>query len=113
MAKATKITPKPVKTPPARIVLELSEGEADFILGVTSVIGGDPQKSPRKYSEALHTALREALGYSAFSTDAHKLISAHGRAGSIYFKNYDGSESFPTPTGRAIAPTLRVARRFA
>lgn len=95
MAKATKITPKPVKQPSAKIVLELSEGEADFILGITHAIGGDPQKSPRKYAQALEEALTEALGYAVNGTDAYKLMDPSMpacRKGAIYFREY-GSEA--------------------
>lgn len=99
MATASKIEPKPVKQPPVRYVLELSEGEADFLLGLMGVIGGDTAKSPRKYALRIEGALSLAMGISCLSTDAVKLISDQGRPGSVYFANYDGSGTY-----RAKAP---------
>jgi hypothetical protein len=96
MAKATKITPKPVKQPPVRYVLELSEGEADFILALTRYIGGDPANSPRKYSVRIQHALEDATGQSAADTDAAKLAS-----GGIRFEDY-GTNRIP--------PALRGSR---
>jgi hypothetical protein len=92
MATARKITPR-VKQPPSKVILELSEGEADFILGLTVVIGGDVTKSPRKYADSIGRALTEALETSAFDTDSHKLISDRGRPGAVYFKCYDGTDA--------------------
>jgi len=89
MAKATKIAPKPVKQPPAKIVLELSEGEADFILGMTEFISGHPSKSPRKYANALREALTSALGIRAKDTDAAHLYSeVLSIRGSVHFSDY-------------------------
>lgn len=85
MAKATVINPKPVKQPPRRVILELTDGEADFILGVTNRVGGSPTASPRKYSERIRAALRDALGVDPFRTDADKLMSSASR---IYFNEY-------------------------
>jgi len=84
MAKATRIDPKPVKQPPPKYVLELSEGEADFILGITASIGGSSTNSPRKYSDALRDALMDATGISAFDTDAYALKVR----GAINFADY-------------------------
>lgn len=85
MAKATRIEPKPVKQPPVKILLELSEGEADFILGITARIGGSTTGSPRKYNEPIQEALSEALGISWDETDAYGLL--HG-GGGLRFENY-------------------------
>jgi len=89
MAKATVITPKPVRQPPKKIILELTEGEADFLIAVLSRIGGSPTKSPRKYQERISAPLVEALGFDFYGTDAHKLST-----GDIGFRNYDGSPTF-------------------
>jgi len=106
MAKATKITPKPVKQPPAKIVLELSEGEADFVLGLLDSIGGSPTNSPRKYAERINRALTEALGHGPQGTDAHKLIDPNaGRKNSIYFRDYG---SLP-PSGGYLATAFEAA----
>lgn len=89
MAKATMIRPKPVKQPPVKVILELTEGEADFILGVTAKLGGDREKSPRKYSDRIQAALTDALGYDWSRTDAYKLSSGGG----IYFNSYNSAEA--------------------
>jgi hypothetical protein len=102
MAKATKIAPKPVKQPPAKIMLELSEGEADFILGLLDSIGGSPTNSPRKYADCLNTALSGALGHGPADTDAHKLIDPlAGRKNSIYFREY--GSTVPKAPVRSLA----------
>lgn len=85
MAKATLVKAKPVKQPPNKVILELSEGEADFILALTARIGGHPEHSPRKYSERICTALTVALGFAWDGTDAEKLMTSSSR---IYFNNY-------------------------
>lgn len=85
MAKATVIQLKPVKQPPKKIILELSEGEADFIYAVTHRVAGSPTASPRKYSERVHAALKAALGIDGHQTDAHRLMSNASR---IYFNEY-------------------------
>lgn len=85
MAKATVVRPKPVKQPPVKVILELSEGEADFILGVTGKIGGSPDRSPRKYSDRIRAALTGALGYDWHETDAFKHSS---RGPALYFNAY-------------------------
>ena len=70
-----------------RVRLELTEGEADFLLGLMGRIGGDPVNSPRKYQKRVMTALTKALGYSYDETDAFKLVSTLG-GGNVLFDNY-------------------------
>lgn len=84
MAKATRIEPKPVKQPPVKILLELSEGEADFILGITSRIGGSMTDSPRKYNDRIQEALTGALGVRWDDTDSYPLLRGAG----LRFENY-------------------------
>ena len=89
MAKATYIKPKPVRPPRGKVVLELTEGEADLILCVMSgFIGGDPENSPRKYADRIAYALESALDLDYKATDAYSLnkppIVGHG----VYFNDY-------------------------
>lgn len=89
MAKATVIQPKPVKQPPRKIVLELTEGEADFLLGISLHIGGHPTNSPRKYAVRIGDALYAALGVGADQTDAARLRDKTASPkGTIYFRDY-------------------------
>lgn len=87
MAKATVITPKPVRQPPKKIVLELSEGEADFILAVCGRVTGSMSNSPRKYASRIYSELIKVkvLGGVASTTDAYKLMSSDSR---VSFEDY-------------------------
>lgn len=83
MAKAKVIEPPP--QPPRRVLLTLTEGEADFLMAMCARTCGDPRRSPRKYERRITSALTEALGYAFWSTDAHNLIAEGSR---ITFSNY-------------------------
>lgn len=74
MATVKVIEPKPVKQPPKRIVLELSEGEADFVLAMSGIVTGSPKHSPRKYADRIFRELSAALGVNGEDTDAYKLM---------------------------------------
>jgi hypothetical protein len=45
---------------PDGVTLKLSEAEAQFLMDVTELIGGDPLTSRRKYSDAVRSALYQA-----------------------------------------------------
>ena len=75
-----------------RVQLTLTEGEADFILGLMGRIGGDPVASPRKYQQRVKDALEAALGYHYSETDSAKLV----REGNIFFKDYP-EPRYPEP----------------
>jgi hypothetical protein len=90
MAKATLVRPKPVRQPTGKVVLELTEGEADFILAVTAFIAGDYERSPRKYSDRIRRALETALGIGYTQTDAYKLRDRLNLFyGGIWFRDYN------------------------
>lgn len=67
-----------------RVTLKLTEGEADFVLGLTAMVSGSLTRSPRKYGERILVALTDALGYDYTETDA----IAFG-LGDIEFREYD------------------------
>lgn len=71
---------------PRTITVELTEGEADFLLGVTSIVGGDKSRSMRKYSDRLRRTLSRSLGYGPDDTDFVK----YGR-GHVYMNRFDGN----------------------
>jgi hypothetical protein len=77
-----------------KINLELTEGDADFLLAVLNLIGGNAKNSPRKYGDRISAALKEATGLSADDTDAYELVAGNGSGsrGAIYFNDY------PDPT---------------
>ena len=65
MAKATavpKYVPPPVPKP-RRIILELDLEEAEALSIVLRHVGGDPEKSRRKFIDAILSELRSAGGY--------------------------------------------------
>lgn len=62
---------------PRHIVLTLTEGEADFILGVLGNVGGHPAKSPRKYADRIVKALHRVSGYHFTETDSFQLSNGH------------------------------------
>lgn len=71
---------------PRTITVEMTEGEADFVLGVTSIVGGDATRSMRKYADRLRRALSRSLGYGPDDTDFVK----YGR-GHVYMNRFDGN----------------------
>ena len=87
MAKATVITPKPARQPPKKVILELSEGEADSIQGITGWVGGS-MNSPRKYNESIQDALSEALDTNCEDTDAHSLLMECDSDMGLHFNDY-------------------------
>ena len=56
MANAVRIDLE-VKIVPYKIVLELSQEEAETLYSVTGLIGGKPQSSSRKYIDNIRSAL--------------------------------------------------------
>jgi hypothetical protein len=72
---------------PRTICLELTEGEADFILASVYATGGDPDHSPRKYATRIMNTLEKTLGYGAGETDAYKL-----GVGGMHFRSYGAKE---------------------
>ena len=78
--------PKPKPVPPRTFVIELTEGELDFLLGVCLAVHGDAKKSPAKYGYRIYQALYSATGLSGYNTDAWRLLNQE-RYG-IPFKDY-------------------------
>lgn len=62
MATATRSIPIPTTPPPVEITLTLSEAEARAIFVVLGKVGGSPDCSPRKHTQAAYDALSTALG---------------------------------------------------
>lgn len=83
---------------PREFNLKISEGEADFILGVCARIGGT-NNSPRKYARRLAKALSKATGYTYRDTDASRLAGVNGHGEYITFRDYDGSPSIADSVG--------------
>lgn len=75
MAKATFVIAKPVKQPPNKVILELTEGEADLIYFLVGRVTGSSNNSPRKYADRIHHALSAALGYMSVQSDAYRLAN--------------------------------------
>lgn len=61
MAKATLLPVVPVKR---SVQLELSPEEAQTLADITGKIGGSPEHSRRKYTDAIYQAL-DAVGYKS------------------------------------------------
>lgn len=74
---------------PRTIRLELTEGEADFLLGVLAQTGGHLTNSPWKYARRMADALEGAMGYDASETDAYKMSVGH-----IEFTEYGSATRF-------------------
>jgi hypothetical protein len=79
MAKATR---KPVVPQPTEYVLELTEDEAKFLVGVLNRIGGSPENSPRGISDDILSALSPLVDYYSLPDTALK----PGKQ-SIYFRD--------------------------
>jgi hypothetical protein len=68
---------------PRRFTVSLTEGEVDFLIGVTASIGGDLKGSPRKYAQRIYDALTDAAGYQARDTDSYRHLR-----GMLWFSEY-------------------------
>lgn len=68
-----------------RVQLELTEGEADFLLATMASIAGHPRNSPRKYAERIRNALTAATGLDYSRADAYRLKTP---TSAIYFRDY-------------------------
>ena len=66
MAKAEKKV-LPPQQPPYTVTLHLDQPEAEFLLALTSLIGGHSDLSRRKYADAIDSALQEA-GVTYYTT---------------------------------------------
>lgn len=66
-----------VRNTPREINLRLTEGEADCLIGLLNMVGGDPANSPRKYVTRIVKALTKATGYSYAETDSFPLAYGH------------------------------------
>lgn len=84
MAQARRI-PVPVPEPPKKgVQLDLSYAEAATLGNILNSVGGDHDKSPRGYADAINDALKTAgIGWP----DADKI--KHLVKGSIYYSNGD------------------------
>lgn len=90
---------------PRNIRLDLTEGEADFLLGITAAcISGDPVNSPRKYAKRIAKALTKATGYNYAETDSYPLAR-----GLVDFMDYGTA---PKTVGVMLKDTWRALRAF-
>lgn len=90
---------------PRRVTLRLTEGEADLILGLTGLIGGEHKTSARKYSDRIRKALGEALGYDYDGTDAYVHAIGH-----LEVLDYDTPEVTMTDRAMAYLNVMDIAR---
>ncbi len=67
-----------------KVILELSQDEAETLLGVTGGIGGDPETSRRKHTDSIRYALGRELGYDASAKVRDEM---DGIKDIIYFKD--------------------------
>ncbi len=85
MAKASvrrQVVREPVSR--RRVVLVLTEGEADFLINMCYRVRGDIRLSPVKYAVRIRIALQKAVGYNWASCDAR-----HLSAGAVRFTTYE------------------------
>lgn len=80
---------------PRTILVELTEGEADFILGVTSRVAGHETRSMAKYSTRLRKVLSKTLGYDCDETDFDKYAR-----GFLYLNTYEPASSYDKMSDR-------------
>jgi hypothetical protein len=73
---------------PRNIRLDLTEGEADFLLGLVASVGGSETNSPRKYAKRILKALRRVTGYDYTETDSLALLHGH-----VEFLDYGSPEA--------------------
>lgn len=85
MATAEKTSTTVTTTTP--VTLTLSEEEASTLFAVLSMVGGCPDKSPRKHTRAVREAVSDALGYR-WSADAPEYRYASPKSTGIYFADY-------------------------
>lgn len=83
---AFKIVQRPVRVEIARITLDLNLKEAEFLRFLLDRVAGDPVKSPRKFSNSINQALREA-GVDHPAYDSNALDSAAGSCLAFLFKD--------------------------
>lgn len=69
------------------VTLTLSEEEASTLFAVLSMVGGCPNKSPRKHTGAVREAVSDVLGYR-WSADAPEYRYASPKRTGIYFSDY-------------------------
>ncbi len=85
MAKA-HVVKQVVREPKSRrrVVLVLTEGEADFLINQCYRVRGDRRLSPVKYAVRIRSALQRAVGYKWVDCDARVLSG-----GAVRFATYD------------------------
>jgi len=90
MARAhtvTKVFRKVRQVKVRRTMLELGDGEVDFLLAIAQCVGGDTTDSPRKYMDRIARALLKSAGMDPLATDAGRLARSTYHGG-IWFENY-------------------------
>lgn len=87
-AKRIKRTVKVVTTLPG-YQLELSEGDADFLLALLSRSHGHGKKSPNKYRNRILEALKAVTGMDPADTEAVR----HLDRGTVRWKHYDDPDA--------------------
>ena len=97
MARAhvvTKVFRKVRQVRVRRTVLELGDGEVDFLLALSRRVSGDPENSPRKYMNRIARALVKSTGMNPSNTDADKLSVPSYESG-IWFQDYPDPRGAP------------------
>jgi hypothetical protein len=88
VALATRLTPEPTP-PPTTVRLDLTEDEAKTLRTIFHLIGGNPDTSLRKHTDAMDAALRAQAEVGCFPTyeggRPTVIDTARGRA--IFFRD--------------------------
>lgn len=69
------------------VVLRLTRDEADFLADILDRVGGNPEKSRRRYQHEISDAL---VGAGIRGTSYGDVSATEGGPGSIYFTDKDG-----------------------
>ena len=102
--KTTRVIKRTQKTTVPAVLLELGEGEADFLQAVMAKISGSETDSPRKYAGRIARALKHATGQDYTDTDAYKLM-VNPRTSSLRFKDYQ-----PRDNGANVAAAMNYLK---
>ena len=112
MAKAYRSTTRRVVKRTERVPaihLVLSEGEADFLLGVLSHVVPTDGKTPGKYANRLMDALEQATGQHWQDTDAGRLLDLDDINFGLKFRPYS---ELPKPSSFAEYVTDYIKRAY-
>ena len=96
MAKAT-VKYKEVVNPIESVTIVINQDELDTLMTILNRIGGCPDKSPRKHSANILTALVDATKQTRGDSNLYELgelvSDAGGKYGAIYFDDYPDKDA--------------------